>query len=113
MLLHGYHANRGCGLPGDEETTGKKCGKIAEGITGKVSLPKGLIMGKGKMVIFKMLKHIENWFQQNGLDETKKWALESPQSELRAKSYEVFSARDLSVMKIFSNRAWTEKQKAY
>ena len=41
----------------------------------------------------------------------KKWALESPELELGVKRYKVFSARDLSIKKIFSNRAWTEKQK--
>ena len=54
MLLHGYHANGGCGLPGDEEGSGEKCGKIAEGIAGKVLSRRGLFTGKGKMFIFIM-----------------------------------------------------------
>ena len=54
MLLHGYHANGGCGLHGDEEYSGKKCGMIVEQIAGNVSLLKRLISGKGKMVIFRM-----------------------------------------------------------
>ena len=48
MLLHGYHANGGCGLPGDGEGSGEKCGTTAERITGKGSLLEGLIRGKGK-----------------------------------------------------------------
>ena len=60
MLLHGYHANGGCGLPGDEEGSGEKCGTIAERIAGKGSLSKGLIRGKGKKVIFNMSNHSEN-----------------------------------------------------
>ena len=60
MLLHGYHANGGCGLPGDAEGSGKKCGMIAEGIAGKGTLSEGADWGKGKMVILRMLKHGEN-----------------------------------------------------
>ena len=41
MLLHGYHANGGCVLPGDEEGTGEECGTIAEQNAGKVSLSEG------------------------------------------------------------------------
>ena len=41
MLLHGYHANGGCGLPEDEEGSGEKCGEAAERIAGKGSLSKG------------------------------------------------------------------------
>ena len=41
MLLHGYHANGGCGLPGDEESSEEKCGEAAERITGKGSLSEG------------------------------------------------------------------------
>ena len=41
MLLHGYHANGGCGLPGDEEGTGEKCGEAAERFVGNTSLSKG------------------------------------------------------------------------
>ena len=48
MLLHGYHANGGCGLPGDEEGSGEKCGKIAEGIAGKGTLSEGLIRARAK-----------------------------------------------------------------
>ena len=47
MLLHGYHANGGCGLPGDEEGSGEKCGKIAEGIAGKDTLSEGVIRSYG------------------------------------------------------------------
>ena len=42
MLLHGYHANGGCGLPVDEEGSGEKCGEAAEGFTGNTSLLKGV-----------------------------------------------------------------------
>ena len=48
MLLHGYHANGGCGLPGDEEGSGEKCGKIVEGIAGKVLSQRGLIGARAK-----------------------------------------------------------------
>ena len=41
MLLHGYHANGGCGLPGDEEGSGEKCGTTAERIAGKGTLLEG------------------------------------------------------------------------
>ena len=42
------HASGCHSLPGNEEYTGEGCRKIAEGITGKFSLAKGLIWGKGK-----------------------------------------------------------------
>ena len=45
MLLHGYHANGGCGLPGDGEYSGKKCETIAERFTGKRSLSEGADLG--------------------------------------------------------------------
>ena len=48
MLLHGYHANGGCGLPGDEEGSGEKCGTIAERIARKGTLSEGADWGKGK-----------------------------------------------------------------
>ena len=60
MILHGYHANGGCGLPGDEEYSGKKCEMVAERFVGNSSLSQGLFTGKGKMVIFRMLKHGED-----------------------------------------------------
>ena len=41
MSLHYSDANGGFGFPGNEEYTGEKCGKIAEGIAGKVPLPGG------------------------------------------------------------------------
>ena len=41
MLLHGYHANGGCGLPGDKNGSGEKCGEAAEGIVGKGTLSEG------------------------------------------------------------------------
>ena len=48
MLLHGYHANGGCGLPGDEEYSGKKCGEAVEIITGNSSLSEGAVYGQGQ-----------------------------------------------------------------
>ena len=66
MLLHGYHGNGGCGLPGDGEGSGKKCGMTAEGIAGKGTLSEGADWGKGKMVIFRMLKHSENGGNRTG-----------------------------------------------
>ena len=66
MLLHDYHANGGCGLPGDGEDSGKKSGTIAERIDGKGTLSEGLIRGKGKMVIFSMSNHSENGIKSLG-----------------------------------------------
>ena len=60
MLMHGYHANGGCGLPRDEEGYGEKCGTTAERIAGKILSQRGLIRGKGKMVISSMSNHSEN-----------------------------------------------------
>ena len=48
MSLHWNHANGGCGLPGVEEITEKKCEKLMERIAEKRSLPEGLIKRKGK-----------------------------------------------------------------
>ena len=48
MLLHGYHANGGCGLPGDEEGSGEKCSEAAERIAGNSSLAKGVVYGQGQ-----------------------------------------------------------------
>ena len=48
MLLHGYHANGGCGLPGVEEITRTTCEKLAERIAGKCSLTEGADLAKGK-----------------------------------------------------------------
>ena len=66
MLLHGYHANGGCGLPGDEESSGEKCRKIAKESPERILSRRGLIRGKGKMVIFRMLKHSENGTKSSG-----------------------------------------------
>ena len=61
MLLHCNHENGGCGLPGVEEITGRKCEKLAERIAGNRTLSRrGLNKGKGIMVIFRILKHGEN-----------------------------------------------------
>ena len=60
MLLHGYHANGGCGLPGDEEGTGEKCGEAAERFAENSSLSEGLFTCKGKRVIFRISTHSEN-----------------------------------------------------
>ena len=48
MLLHGYHANGGCGLPGDGEGSGEKGGTITERITGKGTLSEGMIGAREK-----------------------------------------------------------------
>ena len=53
MLLHGYHANGGCGLPGDGEASGGKCGEAAETIAGKGSLSEGADWGQGQNAHFK------------------------------------------------------------
>ena len=41
MLMHGYHANGGCGLPVDEEGFGKRCGEAAERFAGKDPISEG------------------------------------------------------------------------
>ena len=48
MSLHYSDANGGCGLPGVDEITGKKCEKLAERITGKRSLSKRADLVQGK-----------------------------------------------------------------
>ena len=61
MSLRCNHANGGCGLPGVEEITGRKCEKLAERIAGNRTLSqRGLNKGKGIMVIFRIFKHGEN-----------------------------------------------------
>ena len=47
MLLHGYHANGGCGLPGEEEGSGEKCGTTAERIAEGFTL-RGADLGQGQ-----------------------------------------------------------------
>ena len=66
--MHDYHASGYCGLPGDEEGTGEKCGEAVERFTGNRSLSEGA--------------HLE----------------------LRIKRYGYLTARDPSIMKIFSTR---------
>ena len=39
--MHGYHANGGCGLPGDEQGPGEKCETTAERIARKGTLSEG------------------------------------------------------------------------
>ena len=65
MSLHCNHANGGCGLPGVEEINGRKCEKLTERIAGNLS-QRGLIKGKGIMVIFRMLTHGENDTNRTG-----------------------------------------------
>ena len=48
MLLHGYHANGGCGLPEDEGYSGEMYGTTAERIARKGSLSEGADYGKGQ-----------------------------------------------------------------
>ena len=43
MLLHGYHANGGCGLPGEEEGSEEKCGDAVERFARNDSLLEGAI----------------------------------------------------------------------
>ena len=67
MSLHYNDANGGCGLPGVEEITGRKCEKLAERIAGNRTLSRrGLNKGKGIMVIFRMLTHGENSSMRTG-----------------------------------------------
>ena len=48
MSLHYSDANGGCGLPGVEEITGRKCEKLAERIAGNISLSEGADLVQGK-----------------------------------------------------------------
>ena len=48
MSLHSNHANGGCGLPGMDGFTGKKCEKLAERITGNISLSEGADLVQGQ-----------------------------------------------------------------
>ena len=41
MLLHGYHANGGCGLPRDEEGSREKCGEAMKRFARNDSLSEG------------------------------------------------------------------------
>ena len=67
MSLHYSDADGGCGLPGVEEITGRKCEKLAERIAGKRTLSEGLKTARGKMIIFRMLKQGENGSIRTGL----------------------------------------------
>ena len=60
MILHGYHANGGCGFLGMEKAPGRSAGKPRKESPERVRSRRGLIRGKEKMVIFRMLKHSEN-----------------------------------------------------
>ena len=64
--MHCNHANGGCGLPGVDEITGKKCEKLAELTAEKVLSRRGLIYCKGKMVIFTVSNHSENETNRTG-----------------------------------------------
>ena len=59
-LLHDYLASGCCGLPGGDGDSGKKCGEAAETKRRTVLSRRGLIRGKGKMVIFTMRPPSEN-----------------------------------------------------
>ena len=61
-----YHASGYCGLPGDEEDTGEKCGEAAERFAGNSSLSEGLFTCKGKKVIFIVSNHSENETNRTG-----------------------------------------------
>ena len=56
MLLHGYHANGGCGLHGVEEITGEKCGEAAKRINGKQFSLGGAVYGQGQSGNFQYVK---------------------------------------------------------
>ena len=66
MSLHYSDANGGCGLPGVEEITEKKCEKLAERIAGKRTFSEGLNKGRGKMLIFRMAKDGEKVTNRTG-----------------------------------------------
>ena len=66
MLLHGYHANDGCGLPRVVEITGRTCEKLAERIAGNSSLSEGLFTRKGKKFIFTVSNHSESMTNRTG-----------------------------------------------
>ena len=56
MSLHYSDANGGCGLPGVEEVTGRKCQKLAERIAGNRSLSEGADKGQGQNGHFQYAK---------------------------------------------------------
>ena len=56
MSLHYSDANGGCGLPGVEEITGRKCEKLAERIAGKRTLSEGAEYGQGQNGHFQNVK---------------------------------------------------------
>ena len=58
MSLHCNHANGGCGLPGIDEITGKKCEKLVERITEKRSLSKRADLVQGQNGHF---QNVETW----------------------------------------------------
>ena len=46
--MHDYHASGYCGLPGDEEDTGEKCGEATKRFIENSPLPEGLFTCKDK-----------------------------------------------------------------
>ena len=54
--MHGYHASGYCGLPGDEEGTGEKCGEAAESFAGNSSLSEGAVYMQGQKGHFHSVK---------------------------------------------------------
>ena len=56
MLLCCDHASGGCGLPGVEEITEKKCEKLAKRIAGNLSLVEGAELGQGHNGHFQNVK---------------------------------------------------------
>ena len=112
MSLHCNHANGGCRLPGVMGFIGKKCEKLAERIAEKHSLSKGDDLVQGQNGHFQYVNTWWKWYQQNGLDNIKKWALESPHLELWTKSYKGLTARDLFVKIYPQTVPWVKNRKS-
>ena len=66
MALHYSDANGGCGLPGVEEIPGESARSSWKESPEIVLSPRGLIKGRGKMVIFSTTKHNESDTNRKG-----------------------------------------------
>ena len=71
-------------------------------------LPRKAVYGQGHNGHFYSVKTGWRWCQHDGLDDTKKWALESPRSELRLKRCGGLTARDLSAKILFTYGSLSE-----
>ena len=101
----GAHDKR-LACPGVDIYSGKKWETTTERFARNSSLSEGAVYGQGQNGHFHWVKILWTWHQQNGLDETKTWALESPDSELRVKRYDCLTTRDLFVEVFLQTSPW-------